>query len=78
MSIHSSSVVAAGAVIPASCTVGPFCTIGAEVVLGEDCTLVSHVVLDGLTTVGPRCEFFPFACIGLKTQDLKLLSESYF
>ena len=48
--IHPTAIVAEGAVIPASCKVGPFCTIGLNVVLGEDCELVSHVVLDGHST----------------------------
>jgi len=39
--------------------------------LGDGCRLHSHVVLDGMTTIGARCEFYPFACVGLKTQDLK-------
>ena len=30
MSIHPSAVIAAGAVVPASCKVGPFSTIGPE------------------------------------------------
>lgn len=71
MSIHPSSVVAAGAVIPDSCTVGPFCTIGPEVVLGEDCTLVSHVVLDGHVRMGARNIIHPFTAIGVPPQDLK-------
>jgi UDP-N-acetylglucosamine acyltransferase len=29
------------------------------------------VVVDGNTTIGERCEFYPFSCIGMKTQDLK-------
>ena len=44
---------------------------GPDVRLGPGCRLHSHVVIDGLTTIGVRNEFFPFACIGLKTQDLK-------
>ena len=47
MSIHPSAVIAEGAVVPDSCEVGPFATIGPDVVLGEDCRLISHVVLDG-------------------------------
>ena len=31
----------------------------------------SHVVIDGYTRLGEGNEVFPFACIGLKTQDLK-------
>ena len=75
MSIHPSSVVAAGAVVPVSCTVGPYCTIGPKVVLGEDCTLISHVVLDGRTRIGARNVFHPFCAVGVAPQDLKYGGE---
>jgi UDP-N-acetylglucosamine acyltransferase len=75
VSVHPSAIVAAGAVVPASCTVGPFCTIGPNVVLGEDCELVSHVVLDGHTTLGRGNRIFSFACIGIAPQDLKYAGE---
>jgi UDP-N-acetylglucosamine acyltransferase len=75
MSLHATAIVAEGAVIPASCSVGPYCTVGANVVLGEDCELVSHVVLDGHTTVGKGCRIFSFACVGISPQDLKYAGE---
>ena len=75
MSIHPSAVIARGAVVPGSCTVGPFSTIGPEVVLGEDCTLISHVVLDGRTRIGARNVFHPFCAIGVAPQDLKYGGE---
>ena len=75
MSIHSSAVIASGAVVPASCSVGPFCTIGPEVILGESCTLISHVVLDGRTRIGVRNTFHPFCSIGVPPQDLKYRGE---
>lgn len=75
MSIHPSAVVSPGAVVPESCTIGPFSTIGPEVVLGEDCNLVSHVVLDGRTRIGARNLIYPFAVIGVAPQDLKYAGE---
>ena len=75
MSIHPTAIVAAGAQIPESCTVGPYCTIGANVVLGEECELVSHVVLDGHLTMGRKNRVFPFACLGVAPQDLKYAGE---
>jgi UDP-N-acetylglucosamine acyltransferase len=69
--IHPSAVVDAQAQIGADCVVGPYCVVGPHVQLGEGCRLHSHVVLAGLTTIGSRCEFYPFATVGLKTQDLK-------
>ncbi|MBI1840085.1 MAG: acyl-ACP--UDP-N-acetylglucosamine O-acyltransferase, partial [Verrucomicrobia bacterium] len=47
------------------------CVIGEHVTLGADCVLHSHIVVDGHTRLGARNEIFPFASIGLKTQDLK-------
>ena len=69
--IHSSAVIQPSAAIGADCEVGPYCVIGGEVVLGDGCKLHSHVVIDGHTTLGRGNEIFPFACLGLKTQDLK-------
>jgi UDP-N-acetylglucosamine acyltransferase len=75
VSIHPSAVVAAGAVIPESCSIGPFCTVGPEVVLGGECNLISHVVLDGRTHLGARNTIYPFTSIGVSPQDLKYRGE---
>jgi UDP-N-acetylglucosamine acyltransferase len=75
VSIHPSAVVAPRAVVPDSCSVGPYSTIGPEVVLGENCTLISHVVLDGRTRIGARNIFHPFCSIGVAPQDLKYDGE---
>jgi UDP-N-acetylglucosamine acyltransferase len=69
--IHSSAVIHPKAQIGAGCEVGPYCVIGEHVVLGAKCKLHSHVVIDGHTKLGMKNEIFPFASIGLKTQDLK-------
>ena len=45
--------------------------IGEHVELGPGCRLHSHVAIDGHTRLGQGNEIFPFASIGLKTQDLK-------
>jgi UDP-N-acetylglucosamine acyltransferase len=70
-SIHSSAVIHPRAQIGANCEIGPYCVIGENVVLGDGCCLHSHVVIDGHTQMGQGNEIFPFASIGLKTQDLK-------
>jgi UDP-N-acetylglucosamine acyltransferase len=70
-SIHPTAVIHPKAKIGADCEIGPFCIIGEHVVLGTGCRFHSHVVIDGYTTLGQRNEIFPFASIGLKTQDLK-------
>ena len=75
MSIHASAVIADDAVVPESCEIGPFCTIGPEVVLGEACRLISHVVLDGRTLIGSRNSIYPFTSVGVAPQDLKYRGE---
>jgi UDP-N-acetylglucosamine acyltransferase len=45
------------------------------VVLGEECVLVSHVVLDGRTRIGARNNFYPFSSVGMAPQDLKYRGE---
>ena len=45
--------------------------MGEHVVLGDRCRLHSHVVIEGHTVLGSDNQVFPFACLGLKTQDLK-------
>lgn len=74
-SIHPTAVIAEGAIVPASCSIGPFCTVGAQVVLGERCSLVSHVVLDGHTQLAEGVTIHPFAAVGISPQDLKYKGE---
>ena len=69
--IHPTAVIHPKASIGANCDIGPYCVIGEHVALGERCKLHSHVVIDGYTRLGSGNEIFPFASIGLKTQDLK-------
>jgi len=73
--IHPSAVIADGATIGERVKVGPFCTIGAHVVLGDDCELISHVSIEGHTTIGKANRFFPFSSIGAEPQDLKYHGE---
>ena len=69
--IHPTAIVHRSAHVGADCIVGPYCVVGENVVLGDGCRLHSHVVIDGHTRLGPANEVFPFACLGLKSQDLK-------
>ena len=71
MGIHPTAVVDPKAQIGPDCEIGPYCVIGSGVRLGAGCWLHSHVVLDGLTTIGARNRIYPHAAIGLQTQDLK-------
>src|SRR6185436_12299408 len=69
--IHPTAIVHPKARLANDCQIGPYCLIGEHVELGEGCKLHSHVVIDGHTRLGRENEIFPFASIGLKTQDLK-------
>jgi UDP-N-acetylglucosamine acyltransferase len=69
--VHSTAIVHPNARLGDGCEIGPYCIIGEHVTLGERCRLHSHVVIDGHTKLGKENEIFPFASIGLKTQDLK-------
>jgi len=73
--IHPTAIVSPLTQIGKNVRIGPFCVIGANVEIGDDCVLHSHVVIEGHTRIGRANEFFPFAAIGGKTQDLKYLGE---
>ena len=73
--VHPSAVVDPGAKLGKDVAIGPFCTVGPRVTLGDGAVLHSHVVIAGRTSVGPRCQIFPFASIGHPPQDLKYAGE---
>ena len=69
--VHPTAIIHPKARIGDGCEIGPYCAIGENVELGPGCRLLSHVVIDGHTRLGQGNEIYPFASIGLKTQDLK-------
>jgi len=69
--VHPTAIVHPGARVGAGCEIGPYCIIGEHVTLGDKCKLYSHVVIGGHTRLGRENQIFPFASIGLQTQDLK-------
>jgi UDP-N-acetylglucosamine acyltransferase len=75
MNIHPTAIVDPRARIHPSCKIGPYCVIGADVELGDGCELVSHVAMEGPTTIGTHNKFFPFCSIGLAPQDLTYAGE---
>lgn len=76
--IHPSAIIAPTAQLGENVHVGPFCVIGENVQLGDGCVLHSHVVIEGHASIGKENEFFPFAAIGGKTQDLKYAGDPTF
>lgn len=75
MKSHPSSIIHPKAQIACSVSVGPYTIIGEGVELGEDCEVMSHVVLEGPTKIGKRNRFFPFASVGQAPQDMKYRGE---
>jgi UDP-N-acetylglucosamine acyltransferase len=69
--VHGTAIIEAGAELGENVEVGPYCVVGPCVRIGDGCRILSHVVVDGHTTLGRDCALFPFASIGTQTQDLK-------
>lgn len=66
--IHPTAIVDAHADIADDVEIGPFCTVGPYVKIGAGTKLISHVVVDGHTTMGQRNLVYPFAAIGTLAQ----------
>jgi UDP-N-acetylglucosamine acyltransferase len=75
VTIHPTAIVHPSAEIGRGVAVGPFCVVGADVVLADEVRLISHVVIDGRTCLGPGTVVFPFASLGQPPQDLKYRGE---
>jgi UDP-N-acetylglucosamine acyltransferase len=69
--IHPTAIIQPGAQIDENVAIGAYSVIGPHVKIGSGTVLQSQVVVDGHTTIGRDCQLFPFACTGMKTQDLK-------
>ena len=73
--IHATAIVEKGAELADGVSVGPYCVIGPNVTLAEGVKLHSHVVVAGITSIGPNTHVYPFASIGTQPQDLKYKGE---
>lgn len=62
--VHPTAVVDPKAQIGDDVSIGPFCVIGPDVTLGARTKLMSHVVIDGVTTLGEDNVIYPFATLG--------------
>ena len=73
--IHPTAIVAPSAELGRGVRIGPWCTVGPDVTISDGTRLVSHVVVDGHTTIGTDVILFPFCTVGLEPQDLKYRGE---
>lgn len=71
MKIHPTAIIKEGAILDPSVEVGPYAIIGENVKIGAGTVIQAHAFIDGHTTIGANCKIFPFACVGMPTQDLK-------
>jgi UDP-N-acetylglucosamine acyltransferase len=67
--------VAPTASIGADVTIGPWCQVGPNVSIADGAHLISHVVVDGHTTIGEAAVLYPFSTVGMAPQDLKYKNE---
>lgn len=73
--IHPTAVIDEAARIGDNVEIGPFCVVGGDVTLHDGVRLLSHVVIEGDTTIGAETEVYPFASLGHRPQDLKFHGE---
>jgi UDP-N-acetylglucosamine acyltransferase len=73
--IHPTALVDPAARIGRDVRIGPWCQVGPDVTLGAGTQLMSHVVVDGRTSIGESVTVYPFCSIGLAPQDLKYRGE---
>ena len=71
MKIHPTAIIEDGAALGDDVEIGPYVFVGANVKLGPRTIVKQGAIIDGHTTIGEACQIFPYACIGMKTQDLK-------
>lgn len=69
--IHSTALVEQGAKLGKNVIIGPFCCISAEANIGDNCELMSHVVVMGATTIGAGAKIYPHAILGADPQNNK-------
>ncbi|MBX9989851.1 acyl-ACP--UDP-N-acetylglucosamine O-acyltransferase [Phreatobacter oligotrophus] len=73
--VHPLAYVSPAARLGQGVRIGPFCTVGPDVTLGDGVELISHVNIDGITTIGARTVVHPFASLGTPPQDLSYKGE---
>ena len=69
--IHPTAIIEPGAQLGADVVIGAYAYVGAKAIIGAGTVLHHHANVEGRTTIGSKCEIFPFACVGTKTHDLK-------
>ena len=66
--VHPTAIVDPRAELGQNVIVGPYAIIGAGVMLGDECELSAHAVVEGPSRIGARNRFFPFSVTGAAAQ----------
>ena len=72
---HSTAIISNKATIGNNVTIGPYCIVNDNVNINDNVKLIAHVYIDGNTTIGKDCVFYPYSSIGTAPQDLKYKGE---
>ncbi len=70
MAIDPTARVAGGARIADDAEIGPYCIVGPQVEIAKGVRLVSHVNVDGVTTIGEGTIVYPFSSLGTPPQSV--------
>jgi UDP-N-acetylglucosamine acyltransferase len=75
LKIHPTAIVDPGARIGSGVAIGPYSMVGAEVTLGDDTIVQSHVVIEGIVSIGTGNFVGHGAIVGAAPQDLSFTPE---
>lgn len=73
--IHPNAIVHPQAQLDTGVHVGPYSIIGPQVIVHKNTCLDAHVYIDGLTSIGEDCHFFPYSAVGTDPQDIGYKKE---
>ncbi len=74
--IHSTALIAEGAVVHPSVSVGAYSIIGPDVEIGEGTCIGPHCVIEGHTRIGRNNQIFQFASLG-RSRRIKNMPVSH-
>jgi UDP-N-acetylglucosamine acyltransferase len=75
MAIHPTAILDPSARIADSADIGPYCILGADVEIGARTRLMANLYIEGPTSIGEDNLFYPYATVGVASQDLKYRGE---
>ena len=75
MPVHPTAIVDAAARLHPTADIGPYCVVGPDVEIGARTRLMASIFVEGPTLIGEDNVFFPYATVGVASQDLKYKGE---